>query len=153
MKNKYLKYRLRNFKPYLKDIYNEDVSCGGHLVSMITGIPIKYVQNLHPDDSKGWSEEWVLAFLNLAGYSLLEIPKGFENSRNGFERFFYPDHLMVYLLGIDAKELTWAFAYKGKIYHGQNIFKGLNGCDVFTNCPIEKTWVCYQTRRVVRHRL
>lgn len=152
MNNIYKKYRFKGFKPYLKDIYNKKVSCGGHLCCIITGIPIKYIQTLHPDDSKGWCEEWVITFLNLAGYSLIEVPEFFEDKRKGFERIFYPDHLMVYLLGIDAKEMTWACSYKGRIFHGQDLFRGLNGCDVFTNCPIEKMWVCTLTKKIIKNK-
>lgn len=127
---------------------NKKVSCGGHLVTIVSGIPIKYVQALHPDDSAGWSESWVIAFLKLAGYSMYEVPQNYDETRRGFERFFYPDHLMVYLLGIDNKEVTWCCSYGDKMWHGQNMFKGLTVGEAIINCPVEKMFMCCPTSQL-----
>lgn len=142
----YRKLRFPTFKPYLKEIYREDCSCGGHLVSIITGVPLKFIKNLHPDNTD-WSLEWVTSFLALAGYNLVEVHNNFIDKRKGFGPTFHPDHLMVYVLGIDKNESTWACSHRGKVYHGQHLFKKLSGVDILNNYPLERLWICYKARK------
>lgn len=143
----YNKYRLPNFKPYTKELKREDCSCGGHLCSIITSIPIDCIKNLHPKNDD-WKEAWVKTFLKLAGYYLLEVKPNVICQRKGFERIFYPDHLIVYVLGIDSRESTWCCVYKNKIFHGQNLFDGFNGFDILNNFPIERMWLCVPIKKL-----
>lgn len=146
------KYRYRDFQPYLDDIYNDKISCGGHLCSIVTGIPIKHIQKLHPCDKDGWKEPWVLTFLQLAGYTLFEIPKNYDETRRHFRPFFFPNHLMVYILGIDDIEATWACSYGDRMYHGGDLFQGFTVGEVLINCPIEKMWMCCPTKQLTKKR-
>lgn len=146
------KYVFKDFKPYLKDIDNKKVSCGGQLVSIITHIPIKDIGMLHPDDKDGWTNEWVMTFLKLMGYSTYEIPKGYQDTREKFEIFFGEKHLMIYILGIDGGENTWACSYGDKMYHGQRLFEGVKVGAVLINCPIEAMWMCCPTKQLSKSR-
>lgn len=135
------------FKPYLKEINSETVSCGGHVVAAISGIELKYIRDLHPCN-EDWSFEWVRTFLFLAGWGLVPIDKDFYNKRDGFQKLFHPHHLMVYLLAIDKRESTWACSHKGKVIHGQRMFDGMTGVEVFNNAPIEMQWCCAPLKQI-----
>jgi hypothetical protein len=134
-----LKYRYKNFVPYLNDIENEKVYCGGHALTIITGIPLRYIATLHPKNH--WEEKWVLTFLKLCHYDLLELRRDFYECRKGFEKLVYPDHLKLLLLGIDKRELTWAVAHNGAVYHAQHLFKNVTEGEVLLNCPVIRMWL------------
>lgn len=142
----YKKFRFPSFKPYLKEIDREDISCGGHLVSVITKVPVDLVQNLHPCN-EDWSDEWVETFLLLCGYKMIEVTSEFVDKRKGFKKVFYSDHLLIHLLDIDRNECTWCCSYKHKIHHGQDLFGGMNMGEVFLNAPIQKTWICIPIKK------
>lgn len=141
----YDKYLFKGFKPYLSEIKREDCSCGGHACSIITGTPIDIIKKLHPSN-KDWSFDWVEAFLRLQHFELKEVPKNFDCKRSGFTSVFRPNHLMLGVLGVDKKELTWSVIYNKKIYHGQNVFKDLTMGEVLLNYPIQKLYLVYPAK-------
>lgn len=140
------KLRIKNFKPYTKEINRDDCTCGGHLCAVISGISINHIKKLHPQNDD-WSEDWVRTFLLLSGYEMIEIDKSFLEKRRGFKVKIKKDHLIIVLIGIDKREMTWACVYKDKCYHGQDMFKGMSGFDVFLNCPLYKMWICHKARK------
>lgn len=142
----YQKLRFPKFKPYLKEINSDKCSCGGSLVNVITSVPLKLINHLHPCN-EDWTTEWVETFLFLCGYKLIQVPDNFVDKRKGFKKIFYHDHLLVHLLDIDKNEWTWCCSYKHEIFHGQHLFKDMNMGEVFLNAPIRKTWICVPIKK------
>lgn len=136
----YQKLKSPGFKPYLKEIEDDSVSCGGLAVNVVTGISLDYIKDLHPSNDD-WSEEWVLSFLNLAGYYAIKVPDEPRKYRKKWKSFLTPTHLLLAVLLVDEKESTWAVIYKDKVYHGQNLFKGLSSGEVLLNCPVQELWI------------
>jgi hypothetical protein len=142
----YKKYRVENFKPYTKELSRKDVSCGGHIACVVTGIPLDDIHKLHPRNDD-WSTNWMEGFLSSQGFYLKRIQANFYNKRKGFKPVFFDDHIIVYVLIIDKNESTWALSYKNRIYHGQNAFENLTGFDILANYPVQEMYLCFPKRK------
>lgn len=143
------KYTFSRFKPYLKEINSPICSCGGHILSLVTGISLKHIHNIHPKNDD-WRHEFMESFLKLSGYNLKLIPNDFYLRRRGFNHVFSPNHLLILVMAIDKKMSTWSCAYKGKVYHGGSPFEDMNPSEIFLNYPIELMWICYPDKSVRR---
>lgn len=134
------KYRIKKFKPDTREINSALCTCGGHALKIITKIDLKYIHDLHPDNTN-WDLKWMRSFLKLAGFNLIEVLPDFINERKHWERVFFRTHVFMLVLGITKKESTWAVYHKGKVYHAQNAFGKMEASDIFINYPIERTFL------------
>ena len=149
MHEPYRKYEWPGFVPHPKWLKSRKYSCGGAALGFITGIDPNEMLALKGFLPKGADKDWktpiVLGALSKLGYYTFSLPRYHHIDRSpiGYYTSITPIHVVLAVIGIDSGEWTWCVFHDGKLYHLNDIFKGIPAFEVMLNCPISEMYLVY----------